>query len=53
MKCFLLSRFCIEVQGGTNNKSVPFKVTSAWVGPQPNERNKAAADITNPDFNHW
>ena len=46
-------RFCIEVQGGTNNKSVPFKVTAAWVGPQPNEKNKAAADMTNPDFKTW
>ena len=36
-------KFCVEVADGTNNKSVPFKVTSAWIGPHPHEKNKESA----------
>ena len=47
-------RFRVEVQGGTNNKSVPFKIVSAWIGPQPSDKNKeAAADMRNPAFAKW
>lgn len=47
-------RFCVEVQDGTNNKAVQFKVTAAWVGPHPNDRNrKAGAMVDNPIFSKW
>ncbi len=42
------------VQDGTNNKAVQFKVTAAWVGPHPNDRNrKAGATVDNPIFTKW
>lgn len=47
-------KFNIEVQGGTNNKSVPYSVTSAWIGPQPNDKGKdCPQDMMNKDFCVW
>jgi len=47
-------KFCIEIQDGTNNKSVPYKVTSAWIGPHPHEKNKESAAMAgNPHFMKW
>ena len=47
-------KFCVEVADGTNNKAVPFKVTSAWIGPHPHEKNKESAAMAgNPHFMKW
>ena len=47
-------KFCVEVADGTNNKAVPFKVTSAWLGPHPHEKNKESAAMAgNPHFSRW
>ena len=47
-------KFCVEVADGTNNKAVPYKVTSAWIGPHPHEKNKEAAAMAgNPHFMKW
>ena len=44
----------LEVQDGTNNKAVPFKVTAAWIGPHPNEKNKESMAMAgNPVFVKW
>ena len=44
----------VEVQDGTNNKAVPFKVISAWIGPHPNEKNKESMAMAgNPVFVRW
>ena len=44
----------LEVQGGTNNKAVPYKVTSAWIGPHKNEKNKESVAMPgNPLFVSW
>ncbi len=47
--------FCVELQGGTDNATVQYKVVAAWVGPRPADRNKAAdvATPTNPAFVAW
>merc|ERR1719471_1869497 len=48
------AKFCVEVADGTNNKAVPFKVTSAWIGPHPHEKNKESAAMAgNPHFMKW
>ena len=47
-------RLRIEVQDGTNNKAVPFKVTSAWIGPHPHEKNKESVAMAgNLYFVKW
>ena len=47
-------KFCVEVADGTNNKAVPYKVTAAWIGPHPHEKNKEAAAMAgNPHFMKW
>ena len=47
-------KFCVEVADGTNNKAVPYKVTSAWIGPHPHEKNKESAAMAgNPHFMKW
>ena len=44
----------LEVQDGTNNKAVPFKVTAAWIGPHPHEKNKESMAMAgNPVFVKW
>jgi len=44
----------LEVQGGTNNKAVPCKVTSAWIGPHKSEKNKESVAMAgNPVFMKW
>jgi len=44
----------LEVQGGTNNKAIPCKVTSAWIGPHKNEKNKESVAMSgNPVFVSW
>lgn len=45
-------RFNIEVRHGTNNKSVPFQVSHAWVGPHPEDKQKVVSE-NDPDFQKW
>ena len=46
----------LEIVGGTNNKSIPYHVRSAWIGPRPDDRhrgevkNKMAENVT---FKQW
>ncbi|TRY78326.1 hypothetical protein TCAL_15357 [Tigriopus californicus] len=45
-------RFNIEVRHGTNNKSVPFQVSHAWVGPHPEDKQRVVSE-SDPDFQKW